>query len=111
MKTIQSNKEFNDLVKGGKPFVLDFYADWCIACKVLDREVFSDSQVQSALNNFIFIQLDMTKNTAEQLALLDEFDLFGPPGVLFFKNKQRLNEADLIGEFNKTDFLNILSSF
>ena len=94
-----------------KIMILDFYADWCIACKVLDREVFSDSQVQSALNNFIFIQLDMTKNTAEQLALLDEFDLFGPPGVLFFKNKQRLNEADLIGEFNKTDFLNILSSF
>ena len=76
---------------------------------MLDREVFSDSQVQSALNNFIFIQLDMTKNTAEQLALLDEFDLFGPPGVLFFKNKLRLDNEDLIGEFNKEIFLNTLS--
>lgn len=110
---ITSRSEFEDALSFAKSeqkiMILDFYADWCVACKVLDREVFSDSQVQSALSNFVFIQLDMTKNTAEQLALLDEFDLFGPPGVLFFKNKLRLNNEDLIGEFDKETFLSTLS--
>jgi len=112
---ITSRSEFEDALdfaqSKNKVMILDFYADWCVACKVLENHVFSDPQVQSALSDFIFIQLDMTKNTTEQLALLEEFDLFGPPGVLFFKNKQRLNEADLIGEFDKTDFLNTLSNF
>ena len=88
-----------------KTMVLDFYADWCIACKILDKEVFSDSEVASALNGFVFVQLDMTNNSSEQLALLDEFNLFGPPGVLFFKDKKALVGEELIGEFNKATFL------
>ena len=88
-----------------KTMVLDFYADWCIACKILDKEVFSDSEVASALNGFVFVQLDMTNNSSEQLALLDEFHLFGPPGVLFFKDKKALVGEELIGEFNKATFL------
>ena len=88
-----------------KIMILDFYADWCIACKILDKEVFSDSEVASALQDFVFVQLDMTSNSSEQLALLDEFNLFGPPGVLFFKDKKALEGEELIGEFNKATFL------
>jgi len=107
--SITTRAEFDDALafaqKEQKVMVLDFYADWCIACKILEKEVFSDAQVQVLLKDFIFIQLDMTKNTAEQLALLDEFHLFGPPGVLFFKDKLRLEKEDLIGEFEKETFI------
>lgn len=96
--------------KEQKIMVLDFYADWCIACKILEKDVFSDPQVQFLLKDFVFVQLDMTKNTKEQLALLNEFQLFGPPAVLFFKDKQRLMGEALIGEFEKDVFITSLKT-
>jgi thiol:disulfide interchange protein DsbD len=67
--------------------MLDFYADWCVACNELDRFTFSDAQVQAKLSNVLLLKADVTKNTAEDKALLKKFNLFGPPGVVFFDAK------------------------
>ena len=68
----------------GKTLMLDFYADWCVSCKEMERYTFSDPAVQSRLAGMIKIQADVTANTAEHKELLKRFRLFGPPGIVFF---------------------------
>lgn len=68
----------------GQPVMLDFYADWCVSCKEYEQFVFSDARVAAQLQRLHLLQVDVTDNTAEDLALLKQFDLFGPPGIVFF---------------------------
>lgn len=68
----------------GKPVMLDFYADWCVACKEMESLTFSDNNIQQLLKNTVLLQADVTQNTEEEQALLKRFGLFGPPGIIFF---------------------------
>lgn len=68
----------------GKPVMLDFYADWCISCKEMERLTFNDNGVQARLKNAVLLQADVTANDAADKALLQRFQLFGPPATLFF---------------------------
>jgi thiol:disulfide interchange protein DsbD len=69
---------------GGKTLMLDFYADWCVSCKEMERYTFTDPAVQSRLAGMVKIQADVTANTAQHKELLKRFRLFGPPGIVFF---------------------------
>jgi thioredoxin:protein disulfide reductase len=71
----------------GQPVMLDFYADWCVSCKEFDSFTFSDQGVKKRLANVRLLQADVTKNNAEDKALLKRFALFGPPGIVFFDAK------------------------
>jgi thiol:disulfide interchange protein DsbD len=64
--------------------MLDFYADWCVSCKEMERFTFSDPQVQARLGRMVLLRADVTANTADDKALLKRFRLFGPPGIVFF---------------------------
>ena len=77
----------------GKTVMLDFYADWCISCKEMERFTFSDAGIQAKLKNTLLLQADVTANDADDKALLQRFQLFGPPATLFF-NKQGKEIAD-----------------
>ncbi len=68
----------------GRPVMLDYYADWCVSCKEMERYTFSDAGVQAALGNTLLLQTDVTANDAEDQELLKRFNLFGPPAILFF---------------------------
>ena len=68
----------------GKYVMLDFYADWCVSCKEMERFTFSDAKVQARLSDVVLLQADVTANSAEDKALLKRFSLFGPPGMIFF---------------------------
>ncbi|HSD40624.1 MAG TPA: protein-disulfide reductase DsbD [Burkholderiales bacterium] len=69
--------------------MLDFYADWCVSCKEMERFTFSDPKVQAALAQMVLLQVDVTKNTQEDQALLKRYRLFGPPGIIFFDRSGR----------------------
>jgi len=68
----------------GRPVMLDFYADWCVSCKEYEQFVFSDPAVRAELQGVLLLQADVTDNRAEDAALLKQFGLFGPPGIVFF---------------------------
>ncbi|MEO7725664.1 MAG: protein-disulfide reductase DsbD, partial [Burkholderiales bacterium] len=68
----------------GKPVMLDFYADWCVSCKEMERYTFADDVVRARLANMVLLQADVTQNLDDHKALLKRFNLFGPPGIVFF---------------------------
>ncbi len=77
------------LADAGRPVMLDFYADWCVSCKEMERYTFSNAQVGDRLSGMRLLQVDVTGNTAEHKALLKRFKLFGPPGIIFFDARGR----------------------
>ncbi|MFJ2687849.1 protein-disulfide reductase DsbD [Pseudomonas sp. NPDC087342] len=89
----------------GTPLLLDWYADWCISCKVIEHEVLNDAKVVEGLKGYRLIRFDITASNAEQRALLDRYKLFGPPALMFF-GKDGAERADVrvIGEINAKDF-------
>jgi thiol:disulfide interchange protein DsbD len=78
---------------GGKTVMLDFYADWCVSCKEMERNTFSDAKVQAKLLNTLLLQADVTANSEDDKALLARYQLFGPPAILFY-DKQGKEQAD-----------------
>ena len=78
---------------GGKTVMLDFYADWCVSCKEMERNTFSDARVQAKLKNALLLQADVTDNSGDDKALLARYQLFGPPAILFY-DKQGKEQAD-----------------
>lgn len=94
----------------GKYVMLDFYADWCVSCKEFERFTFSDSRVQSKLKDTVLLQVDVTANNAEDKALLKKFNLFGPPGIIFFdKTGNEIKSARTIGYLPPDRFLENLN--
>jgi len=73
----------------GRTVMLDFYADWCVSCKEMERFTFSDERVQKRFGDMVLLQADVTANNADDAALLKRFRLFGPPGIVFFDREGR----------------------
>jgi thiol:disulfide interchange protein DsbD len=94
----------------GKVVLLDFYADWCVSCKEMEKLTFTNSLVKEKLNKMLLLQVDVTANNAADKALLKQFLLFGPPGIIFF-DKQGLEilGGRVIGYQNDKKFLKSLS--
>ncbi len=81
-----------------KLVLLDFYADWCISCKEMEVNTFTNLEVSKELKQFVLLQADVTTNSPENQALLKRFGLFGPPGILIFnQNSEELKNQRVIG--------------
>lgn len=87
------------------PVMLDLYADWCISCKVMDKEIFATEEAQQALSGFLWVQLDLTDNTDEHQAFLESMAVFGPPTVLFFQPGSESPYGRIVGERGKDEFI------
>ena len=90
----------------GRPLVLDWYADWCISCKVIEHEVLTDPAVIAGLASYQRVRFDMTDSNAEQRAVLDRYKLFGPPALLFFDRQgEEATTSRIVGETDVKGFL------
>jgi thiol:disulfide interchange protein DsbD len=99
------------LADARRPAMLDFYADWCVSCKEMERFTFSDARVRARLADMLVLQADVTANTEDDKALLKRFRLFGPPGTIFFDASGREIEGlRVIGFQNAARFLETLDA-
>ncbi|HYD56100.1 MAG TPA: protein-disulfide reductase DsbD [Burkholderiales bacterium] len=87
---VTSNAELDAQLRApGRPVMLDFYADWCVSCKEMEKFTFTDERVRARFDRMLLLQVDVTDNTEEHKALLKRFALFGPPGIVFFDAQGR----------------------
>nr|WP_295084238.1 protein-disulfide reductase DsbD [uncultured Roseateles sp.] len=99
------------IAQAGRPVMLDFYADWCVSCKEMERFTFNDPAVKAKLAGALLLKADVTANSAEDRALLKRFKLFGPPGTIFFDAQgQELAGVRVIGFQNAERFLSSLNA-
>jgi len=97
--------------QAGRPVMLDFYADWCVSCKEMERFTFSEAAVRAKLGGATLLKADVTKNTLDDRELLKRFQLFGPPGTLFWDASGReVEKARVIGFQNAERFLQTLGT-
>jgi len=94
----------------GRPVMLDFYADWCVSCKEMERFTFTEPAVQKKLAGALLLKADVTANNADDRALLKRFSLFGPPGTIFFDAAgKEIRSARVIGYENSRRFVETLA--
>ena len=100
-KQIKSEAELQQaLAENNKSLVMiDLYADWCVACKEFEKETFSDSSVQKAFGNMLLLQVDMTKNSEENRALMTKYKVLGLPTILFFNRDGKEIEGSRVNGF------------
>ena len=100
-RTIKSSsdldRELAAASAAGKLAMLDFYADWCVSCKEMEKYTFTDPAVRAALAGVVLLKADVTTNDATDQALMQRFGIIGPPGTLFFSSGREQRGLRLVG--------------
>ena len=100
-RTIKSSadldRELAAARSAGQPLLFDFYADWCVSCKEMEKYTFADPAVQAALAGFVLLKADVTANDATDQALMQRFGIIGPPATLLFTDGSERRELRLVG--------------
>ena len=108
---INSVEQLDNIIASNKakPVMLDFYADWCVACLEFEKFTFTDKEVNTLMQQYILLKADVTKNNQNDKALMKRFNIFGPPAILFFNNSgDEVKQIRTIGFKNPKDFKKIL---
>lgn len=107
---VSSVAELEARIKSAKqPVMLDFYADWCVLCKEMERFTFANPEVQKKLSGVKVLQADVTGNLPADKELLARFGLFGPPGIIFFNAAgQEMVGQRVVGFQEAEQFLKVL---
>jgi thiol:disulfide interchange protein DsbD len=114
--TFETVKSLEDLKQrvaaasaAGKPVMLDFYADWCVSCKEMEKYTFTNQAVQAALSNAVLLRADVTRNDADDQALLKHFGIFGPPTIAFYDPAgQEQRNFRVVGYMKAPEFASVL---
>ena len=108
-RTIKSStdldRELQAAKAAGKPLLFDFYADWCVSCKEMEKYTFTDPEVHAALADVTLLKADVTANDTVDQALMQRFGIIGPPATLFFLEGAERRELRLVGYEKVAPFL------
>ncbi|MGJ8513436.1 protein-disulfide reductase DsbD [Carnimonas bestiolae] len=102
----QLDKTLAQSAQQGKPVLVDLYADWCVACKAMEADLFTRPEVAAALGKLTLIRFDVTANSEDARRLLKRYGLYGPPTLLFFRDGKEKRELRLQGEPNAEQIIN-----
>jgi len=106
------DRELATAKAAGQPVMLDFYADWCVSCKEMEKYTFSVPAVQKKLSGFVLLKADVTANSDADQALFRRFGVYGPPTTAFFGVHGRECRAfRLVGFVGADDFRSHLARF
>ncbi len=97
------------LAASTRPVMLDFYADWCVSCKEMEKYTFADPTVAAKMKEFTLLKADVTANNDDDKALLKRFSLFGPPGIIFFRDGKEIANLRVVGYQPAAQFLGVLN--
>ena len=105
--TVKTTQDLEKEIRNSnKPVMIDLYADWCVACKELEKYTFSDPKVSKILNQFKLIKFDITNTNEEHSKYLQSMRIFGPPALFFYDTSgKEINEARVVGFMDSSDFL------
>ena len=108
--TVKTTQDLEKEIRNSnKPVMIDLYADWCVACKELEKYTFSDPKVSMILNQFKLIKFDITNTNEEHSKYLQSMRIFGPPALFFYDTSgKEINEARVVGFMDSSDFLKVL---
>ena len=104
-KKITNLKQLEAEIATGKPIMLDFYADWCISCKEMEKFTFSDAKVQAALEGVTLLKADVTANNKDDKELMRAFNIVGPPAIMFFINGEEQKAQRVVGFKKSEEFI------
>jgi len=109
---IASSAELDGQLRAaGRPVLLDFYADWCVSCKEMEKFTFTDAGVAARMGQFLLLKADVTANSDEHKALLKRFGLFGPPGIIFFdRTGNEIAGLRVVGYLPAEKFISVLDT-
>ncbi|VAY86684.1 Cytochrome c-type biogenesis protein DsbD, protein-disulfide reductase [hydrothermal vent metagenome] len=106
---IKNIDELDNIIStSSKPIMIDFWASWCVSCKEFENITFKDENVKKQLAQYTLIKIDVTNNSGDDKALMNKFDLFGPPAMIFYANKQENKSKRIIGYKNPKEFLDTI---
>ncbi|MCC5793949.1 MAG: protein-disulfide reductase DsbD [Chromatiales bacterium] len=113
IKTVDDlDRELAAARASGTPVMLDFYADWCISCKEMERFTFTDAEVATTMSQMLLLKADVTRVDADDQALMQRFGIIGPPTIIFFDARgEELRNFRLVGFKSARDFLAHLNAF
>jgi thioredoxin:protein disulfide reductase len=108
--TVKSMNNLEDLLaqakKDKKPVLLDFYADWCVSCVVMDHHVFNSPAISHALSNFVLLRADVTADNSFDQEIMKRYAVVAPPAMIFFNDGGvPLPHAEIVGEVDEKQFL------
>ena len=108
--TVETTKDLKtEINNSNRPVMIDLYADWCVACKELEKYTFSDPKVSAILNQFKLIKFDITRTNEDHSKYLQSMRIFGPPALFFYDlNGEEVAEARVVGFMESADFLKVL---
>jgi thiol:disulfide interchange protein DsbD len=98
-------REVSAAQAAGKPLLFDFYADWCVACKEMEKYTFPQAAVHAALDGFVLLKADVTANDAIDQALMKELGIIGPPATLYYVDGAERRDLRLFGFERAEDFV------
>ena len=97
-KVVEDEAELMSIINSSsKPVMIDFTAKWCVSCKELEHITFADKKVKELMRKFTLLKVDITDNSDADKQLLQKFTLFGPPALIFYKDKKELKERKIVG--------------
>jgi thiol:disulfide interchange protein DsbD len=99
-------------VPKGQRVIIDVYADWCVACQPIEHRVLKSAQVQQALAPYFLIKLDLSHYDVTHQALLNQWEILGPPTYLFLNDQQQeIRGLRLTGAFTEAELLEQIERF